>query len=59
MKTVVIHTQNPADAVEFFDALGLPFVEAKHGAGPHHFAHEGPGGRLLGITVTGIAVTVH
>ena len=49
MQTVVIHTQNLVDAVEFFEALGLRFSEEKHGGGATHFAHAGADGHVLEI----------
>lgn len=49
MKTVVIHTEHVADAVAFFEALGLSFSEERHGAGAIHFAHQSVAGLVFEI----------
>ncbi len=43
MKGLVIRTTKMAETLEFFNRLGLVFVEEKHGTGPRHFACERDG----------------
>ena len=38
LNLLVLRSANPAFAVAFYSAVGISFVEEKHGKGPLHFA---------------------
>ena len=40
---IVLYARDPVATRQFYETVGLAFVEEKHGEGPVHYAHAFPG----------------
>ncbi|ALG86336.1 VOC family protein [Gordonia phthalatica] len=47
LNLIVLYVADIDSSRNFYAALGLPFTQEKHGAGPIHYSTELPGGAVL------------